>query len=318
MPQNTDITLYQTSAFTTTYSQDGSFDDPVWPKSSITWDGEAGEIKDIQIWVRNDGSVEAFDVEVDIVDIDGTDESTWTKLAATQAGLPGATAGASLALGNFAVTGTTNFWLRTQVPVGSDPRDKTDLRIRSTASWSSSSSSSQSSSSSSSDNGSPSSSSSSESSSSSQSSCSSSCSSSSSSSFQITRGIRPFSATLPKPANIEADLDNPTIFPIDIEWAPFGVTFTKLGIKIKPSGNYVATYQRWVSPTDPSPDDMATLTIVGGTEAATILISNAHLANDFILMLSIPNTDVTELVAHGAYIITTVSSSSSSSSSSST
>lgn len=192
MAQTIDIALYKTNAFLDSYSQSGSMDDPIFPKSSVTWDGEAGQVRDIQLYAQNDGNIDAFDVVVEVVDTDGTDETTWSKLASTQAGLSGATVGGDLSIGNLAVGANTNFWLRIQVPVGASSENKTDLRLRAAASWSSSSSScssSQSSSSSSSSSNSLSSQSSSSSSSSSSSQSSESISSSSSSSSSLEAGL---------------------------------------------------------------------------------------------------------------------------------
>ena len=145
MAQLIDIALYKTNAFLDAYSQSGDFDDPIFPKSSIEWDGEAGQVRNIELFARNDGNIDAFSVVVEVVDIDGIDESFWSKLATTEAGLSGAVVGGSLALGDMAIGATETFWLQIQVPTGTSSENKTDLRLRAEASWSSSSSSSSSS-----------------------------------------------------------------------------------------------------------------------------------------------------------------------------
>ena len=136
------INIYKTVAYVDAYSKSGEMDDPIWPRSSFTWDGEAGQVRDIQVYARNDGTSPAYSVVAEVVDVSGPDESTWSKLAATQAALDGATPGNSLALGDIVSGGTISFWMRVAVPSETDPDDKTDLRLRTTASMSSSSSSS--------------------------------------------------------------------------------------------------------------------------------------------------------------------------------
>jgi len=144
------INIYKTAAHLDAYSKSGVLDDPIWPRSSFTWDGEVGQVRDIQVYARNDGTSTAYSVVAEVVDVSGPDESTWSKLATSQAALDGAAPGNSLALGDLASGGTISFWMRVTVPGDTEPEDKTDLRLRTTASWSSSSSSSSTSSSSSS------------------------------------------------------------------------------------------------------------------------------------------------------------------------
>jgi hypothetical protein len=136
------INIYKTAAYSDAYSEDGAMDDPIWPRSGFSWDGSAGETRDIELFARNDGTTPALSVEIEVVDIVGGDESTWSKLATTQAGLSGAAPGNSINVGDLAPAATATFWLRITVPADTDPEDKTDLRVRATASVSSSSSSS--------------------------------------------------------------------------------------------------------------------------------------------------------------------------------
>lgn len=177
MSQDVTISIYKDASLVEVYSQSGSMTDPVYPGTSITWDGEVGQVRQIQLWARHDGTTTAGSVIVEVADIDGSDESAWSKLALSEAGLSTAVAGASLSLGDMDPGDSVSFWLRIEVPSDTDAQNKTDLRIRATASMSSSSSMSSKSSS----NSSSCSSSGSESSSSSQSGSESSTSSSSSS-----------------------------------------------------------------------------------------------------------------------------------------
>ena len=136
------INIYKTASYSDAYSKDGAMDDPIWPRSGFIWDGEDGQYRDIQLYMKNDGDEDAWAIVVSVADISGTDESTWGKLALTQAGLAGATPGASLQLGDMAPGAIGPFWLRITVPASTPPEDKVDLRVRTSASISSMSSSS--------------------------------------------------------------------------------------------------------------------------------------------------------------------------------
>ena len=63
-------------------------------------------------------------------DTSGTDESSWGKLALTQAELDTATPGAELVLGDKVHNVTLSFWRRFTVPTGTPVQNKTDLKLR--------------------------------------------------------------------------------------------------------------------------------------------------------------------------------------------
>jgi len=302
MAQTISIVLYKTAAFTDDYSQDGSFSDPIWPRQSITWDGDAGEVKDIQIYVRNDGDVEAFGVSVEMADIDGSDETTWSKLATTQAGLPGAAAGNSLALGDLAVNATTNFWLRVQVPVDTDPESKTDLRVRTTASLSSSSSSSSESSSSSSSSSSSAESVSSSSSSQSPSSSSSSSESSSSSSSTAT-GVAEFSRGFAVPDQLQAEQSEWPVFPVESEIFPNGITLTGITIRTDGDSTYSVTLKEFTSPGDGSPSTIVTIATAASDTAATNILTDAIIAAGSIIFVTLDTDDISWVEITGTYFV---------------
>ncbi|MCL5102742.1 MAG: hypothetical protein M1133_01330 [Armatimonadetes bacterium] len=69
-------------------------------------------------------------LKVKPVDASGTDESSWCKVALTQAELDTATPGAELALGDKAHDITLSFWRRFTVPAGTPVQNKTDLKLR--------------------------------------------------------------------------------------------------------------------------------------------------------------------------------------------
>jgi hypothetical protein len=64
------------------------------------------------------------------VDVSGTDESSWCKLATTQAGLDAAVPGQPLALGDKSFNSTMSFWRRISVPAGTSAQRKTDIKLR--------------------------------------------------------------------------------------------------------------------------------------------------------------------------------------------
>ncbi len=70
------------------------------------------------------------DLSVEPVDEVGASEAPWVRLAATQAGLDAAVAGASLALGNKNHNTTLSFWRRITVPAATPVQNKTDIKLR--------------------------------------------------------------------------------------------------------------------------------------------------------------------------------------------
>ncbi len=64
------------------------------------------------------------------VDSADTDESSWCKLALSQAALDGATPGAELTLGDKLHDVTLSFWRRFTVPAGTPVQNKSDIKIR--------------------------------------------------------------------------------------------------------------------------------------------------------------------------------------------
>jgi len=67
---------------------------------------------------------------VEPVDVSGSDESDWYRLALSQAELDTATPGAPLNLGDKPHDVTLSFWRRCTVPPGTAVQNKTDLKLR--------------------------------------------------------------------------------------------------------------------------------------------------------------------------------------------
>lgn len=75
-------------------------------------------------------SFDSKDLTVTPIDSNGSDETSWIALAATQAGLASATAGSELILGDKTYDQTLSFWRRVVVPAGTPVQNKTDLRLQ--------------------------------------------------------------------------------------------------------------------------------------------------------------------------------------------
>lgn len=70
------------------------------------------------------------DVTVQATDTDGTDETSWISVAATQEDLATAQPGGRLALGDKTHAQSLAFWRRVTVPAGTPVQNKTDLKLR--------------------------------------------------------------------------------------------------------------------------------------------------------------------------------------------
>jgi len=69
-------------------------------------------------------------LKVKPIDVSGSDESAWCKLAPTQAELASAAAGAELIVGDKAYNITSSFWRRFTVPAGTPVQNKLDIKLR--------------------------------------------------------------------------------------------------------------------------------------------------------------------------------------------
>jgi len=78
-------------------------------------------------------SYNASGIEVVPIDDAGSSETSWVKLATTQAGLATAVAGASLVLPDKTYAQSISFWRRCTVPAGTTVQNKTDLKLQVTA-----------------------------------------------------------------------------------------------------------------------------------------------------------------------------------------
>lgn len=124
------INVYKDATYLDAYSKDGAQDDPVYKYPPISFDGDTGQVRDVQLFGKNDGTTDIKDLTITPTDTDGADETGWMKLATSQAGLGTAIAGAALAIGNVLVGETFTFWERMTVPADQSPENKLDLTLR--------------------------------------------------------------------------------------------------------------------------------------------------------------------------------------------
>ena len=118
-----------------------------------------------------------------------------------------------------------------------------------------------------------------------------------------------FSATIFNPDGIQSTLGNITIFPIEAESFPNGITFTDLGIKTNAASNYTLLFQEWTAPTTYSSllESVSTSSATEAEDDGTIANGTGGGAGDCnagsILKVTLPTTDVDELVVWGSYKI---------------
>lgn len=118
-----------------------------------------------------------------------------------------------------------------------------------------------------------------------------------------------FAATIYNPDGIQGTLGNITIFPIEAESFPNGITFTDLGIKTNAASNYTLLFQEWTAPETYSGllESVSTSSATEAEDDGTIANGTGGGAGDCnagsILKVTLPTTDVDELVVWGSYKI---------------
>jgi len=128
-------TLYSEGDYDDAYSTEHSLGNPIGKQLRYATQYERGT-RDVRIFYRNESGFNLRDVTLQPVekyDDQQGEQSTWWKLAKTQAELETAQWGAPLVLGDFDVHHTTNFWARIAVPDGQDAGVYTDVVLRITA-----------------------------------------------------------------------------------------------------------------------------------------------------------------------------------------
>lgn len=124
------INAYKTSSYLDTYSKDGANDDPVFPYPPNDFDGDAGQSRDIELFIRNDGTTFLRNNTIFPYDLGGEGRATWVKLASTQVGLDTATEGAAISFVDLDPGDTTSVWERMTVPASTTLGNVTDVTVR--------------------------------------------------------------------------------------------------------------------------------------------------------------------------------------------
>jgi len=127
---STVVNVYKTNSYLNAYSKDTTQTDPVSEYPPISFDGDTGQVRDVQLFGRNDGTTDIKDLLITSVDTAGSSQTSWMKLATSQAGLDAATPAAALSIGNVLVGETFTFWERMTVPASQIPENKLDLALR--------------------------------------------------------------------------------------------------------------------------------------------------------------------------------------------
>lgn len=126
----TSINAYKTSSYLDAYSKDGANDDPVFPYPPNDFDGDAGQSRDIELFIRNDGTTFLRNNTIFPYDLGAGGKQLWVKLAATQVGLDSAPAGGAISFVDLDPGDTTSVWERMTVPPSTPLENVTDVTVR--------------------------------------------------------------------------------------------------------------------------------------------------------------------------------------------
>lgn len=128
------LKFYKTDEFLDTYSDDGSYSDPIFKRPDVRFDGVTGQTHIIRLYLRNDSAGEYSSILVIPVGADiPPSEIEWMYLATSLAGLSVAIPGASLSLSNLAAGDHHVVWFSVVVPADTPSEDKKELALRVTA-----------------------------------------------------------------------------------------------------------------------------------------------------------------------------------------
>jgi len=113
------------------YSKDGTMLDPIFGYPDYRFDGDDGQTRDIELFLRNDGSTELRSAVISCIDLVVPSETSWMKLATLWADLDSATPGGDLSVSSDLAPGEIfSFWYRCTVPPGTSEQRKQDLALK--------------------------------------------------------------------------------------------------------------------------------------------------------------------------------------------
>ena len=128
------LKFYKTDEFLDTYSDDGSYTDPIFRKPDTRFDGVAGQTHTTRLYLRNDSDGSYSDIIVTPIGSDiPPSEVEWMYLATSLANLSVAIPGSPLSLPNLAAGDHHVVWFAVVVPADTPNEDKQELSLRITA-----------------------------------------------------------------------------------------------------------------------------------------------------------------------------------------
>lgn len=120
----------------------------------------------------------------------------------------------------------------------------------------------------------------------------------------ITNPLEHFHCTIHNPDGVQGDQDAVPVLPVEIEWAPHGITLVDLGIKTDAASTYSVNFEEWTSPTDGLPQTLETVATSSSTEAEDDgVLTDASVAAGSIIYIDLPTTDIDMLTIWGTYYI---------------
>lgn len=116
--------------------------------------------------------------------------------------------------------------------------------------------------------------------------------------------IRIFYKTILNPDGVQSLEDAVMIFPVESEYAPFGIKLLSVGIKTDSSSTYSVNFEEWTSPSDGSPSTIETVATSSSYEAEDDgTLSDSDIAAGSIIYVDLPTTDIDMLQVWGTYYI---------------
>ena len=120
----------------------------------------------------------------------------------------------------------------------------------------------------------------------------------------IATRIKSIHATIYDPDGIQPTVDAVSLFSVETEMFPFGITLLSCGIKTSASSSYSVNFEEWTSPTDGAPSTIETVATSASTEAEDDgTLTDASIAAGSIIKIDLPATDIDELVIWITYVI---------------
>ena len=111
-------------------------------------------------------------------------------------------------------------------------------------------------------------------------------------------------ALIHNPDGLQATSDAIPLFRVETEWAPHGITITRLRIATNAASTYSVNFEEWTSPTDGSPSTIETVATSESTEAVDdSSIDDASIAVGSYVFIDLPDTDVNWLHVYVAFRI---------------